>query len=63
MLKAHEELWEMTLSPLVSRLITKMNGKVRKDKTRAVTCKVPFNSAVQVYNFTRQDNRVAFGPC
>ncbi len=46
MLKAHEELWEMNLSPLVGRLLAKMNGKVRKDKTRAVTCKVPFNSCV-----------------
>jgi len=47
MLKAHEELWKLELSDDVEKLIEKANGYKRKDKTRAVTCEVPFNCCVQ----------------
>lgn len=46
MLKAHEELWEIKLNPKVDKLITEINGKRREDLTKAVTCKIPFNSCV-----------------
>jgi len=37
MLTAHEELWHMKLPADVDRLLTKINGKPRKDTSRAVT--------------------------
>ena len=42
MLKAHEELWEMELDPVVEQLLA-VKGK--RDKTRVVTYKCPFNNA------------------
>jgi major vault protein len=35
---------------------------IKRDKTRVVTFKCPFNSAVQVYDYKRKKSRVAFGP-
>ena len=43
MLKAHEELWEMELEPIVERLL---GFDKKRDKTRLVTFQCPFNSAV-----------------
>jgi major vault protein len=45
MLKAHEELWQMPLDSTVEDLIGfKMAGA--RDKTRLVTYRCPYNSAV-----------------
>jgi major vault protein len=44
MLKAHEELWEMPLDETVEELLG-FKG-IKRDKTRLVTYKCPFNSAV-----------------
>jgi len=63
MLKAHEDLKHYRLPADVDRLLTKLNGYKRTDTTRAITCQVPFNSAVQVYNFKEKRSTVAFGPC
>lgn len=60
MLKAHEELWEMPLDDMVEELLG--YSKSRRDKTRLITFKCPFNSAVQVYDFKRRQSRVVFGP-
>lgn len=59
MLKAHEELWEMDLDLKVEELL---GYTKRRDRTRLVTFKCPFNSAVQVYDFKRKISRVVFGP-
>jgi len=60
MLKAHEELWEMPLDETVEELLG-FKG-VKRDKTRLVTYKCPFNSAVQVYDYTKKKTRIVFGP-
>jgi len=62
MLTAHEELWAMQLSPEVEKILSKFNSTSRTDNTRAVTFQVPFNSAVQIYNYKKKVSRVAFGP-
>ena len=61
MLKAHEELWQMPLDEIVEELIG-FKGPVKRDKTRLVTYKCPYNSSVQVYDYKRKKSRVVFGP-
>ena len=58
MLKAHEVLWEMDLNERVESLL----GYERTDKTRVVTYKCPFNTAVQVYDYKQKKKRIEFGP-
>jgi len=53
MLKAHEELWSMPLDEMVEELVG-FKGGLRRDKTRLVTFKCPYNSAVQVYDYKRK---------
>lgn len=60
MLKAHEELWEMQLDETVEELLG-FKG-IKRDKTKLVTFKCPFNSAVQVYDYTKKQTRIVFGP-
>lgn len=60
MLKAHEELWEMPLDTVVERLLVPADTK--RDATKLVTYKCPFNSAVQVYDYKNKTSRVVFGP-
>jgi len=60
MLKAHEELWEMPIDETVEELLG-FKG-LRRDKTRLITFKCPFNSAVQVYDYKLKKSRIEYGP-
>lgn len=60
MLKAHEELWNMPIDPVIEELLGYRDGQ--RDKTKLVTYKCPFNSAVQVYDYKNKTSRVVFGP-
>ncbi|XP_062994279.1 major vault protein [Elgaria multicarinata webbii] len=76
MLSQDEELWEKELpahvealltigrDPVVdrSRECTEVNNEVYRDKTRAVSYRVPHNAAVQVYDYKERKSRVVFGP-
>ena len=74
MLKANEELWEKELPELVEQLLAQSNkgdekqkGPAAKtattrDKTRVVTYRAPFGSAVQVYDYKHKKSRIVFGP-
>ena len=63
MLKAHEELWEMDVSKDVRHLLKKANCMVKnRNRTLAVKYQVPFNSAVQIYDYKSQTSKVVFGP-
>jgi major vault protein len=63
MLQAHEDLWHMKLPSEVDKLLTKFNGRSRTDTSRAVTFQVPFNSAVQVFNYKKKgEETIRFGP-
>lgn len=60
MLKAHEELWEMPIDTVIEELLGYAEGQ--RDKTKLVTYRCPFNSAVQVYDYKNKTSRVVFGP-
>lgn len=76
MLTEDEQLWEKELDPLVEELLkapklTKVlssavhRGPVergKRDKHRVVTCTVPHNSLVQVFDYKSQRSRVFRGP-
>jgi len=78
MLNENEELWEKEMAPMVERLLTVTHVKAerhhdaeahqtatapkKRDKTRAVTYRVPHNAAVQIYDYTTKEARVVFGP-
>lgn len=60
MLQEHEELWPMPLDDTVEQLLGYKDS--RRDKTRLITFKCPYNSAVQVYDYKRKKSRVIYGP-
>ena len=60
MLQEHEELWPMPLDDTVEELLGFKGAK--RDRTRLVTFRCPFNAAVQVYDYKRKKSRVVFGP-
>lgn len=77
MLTHDEELWEKELPSNVETLLASGKDPVAdrgtrgaktqeaqppRDKTRAVTYRVPHNAAVQVYDYREKKARVVFGP-
>eukprot|EP01017_Pseudomicrothorax_dubius_P016763 TRINITY_DN1896_c0_g1_i6.p1 TRINITY_DN1896_c0_g1~~TRINITY_DN1896_c0_g1_i6.p1 ORF type:complete len:800 (+),score=283.28 TRINITY_DN1896_c0_g1_i6:30-2429(+) len=63
MLKPHEELWEMEVNEMVEELLKKSSdSRGSRDKTRVIFHRIPFNHAVQVYDYTKRESRVVFGP-
>ncbi|XP_007424389.1 major vault protein [Python bivittatus] len=76
MLSQDEELWEKHLPPHVEDLLTTDRDPLLdrskdssekgiglpRDKTRAVSYRVPHNAAVQVYDYKERKSRVVFGP-
>ncbi|KAE8577762.1 hypothetical protein XENTR_v10023042 [Xenopus tropicalis] len=76
MLTQDEELWEKELPANVETLLasgkdpladrSERPGQVQevqpRDRTRAVTYRVPHNAAVQVYDYREKKARVVFGP-
>ena len=63
MLAAHEELSEMELSETVEKIIAEQSTSgAKRDKTRVVSYRIPFNTAVQVYDYKKKESRVVFGP-
>lgn len=58
MLKAHEELWNMELGDSVEQLL----NIPRRQKHRVVSYQVPFNNAVQVYDYKQKTSRILLGP-
>lgn len=59
-LAEHEELWPMPLDEMVEQLLGYKAAK--RDATRMVTYKCPYNSAIQVYDYKRKKSRVVYGP-
>jgi major vault protein len=72
MLNADEELWEKPLSPLIEELLaqprlTKIGNepgqpRVPRPKHKVVSCNVPHNSLIQVYDYKKKTARVVMGP-
>jgi len=61
MLKSHEELTEISLPDNVKKILTKENG-CESDLTKVISYKIPYNCAVQIYDFRVKESRVMFGP-
>lgn len=64
MLKAHEEFYVKELTDTEEKLIAK-NFNIpgyKRDKTRVITFRCPFNHAVQVYDYKAKKSRVILGP-
>jgi len=61
MLKTNEELSEINLSQQVIDLLQK-EREDKLDLTKVISYKIPFNSAVQVYDYNKKTSRVVFGP-
>ena len=63
MLKAHEELFDMELPELVEQILAKdRNEQGKRIKYKVITNRVPYNAAVQIYDFKRKSSKVVFGP-
>lgn len=75
MLSHDEELWEKDLPPNVEKLLSAARDPLThrsdrsepedaapRDRTRAVSYRVPHNAAVQVYDYREKMARVVFGP-
>jgi major vault protein len=75
MLEENEELWNKVLPPLVEELLasprltknmavtdTKSGVRIRRKPYEVVTCNVPHNSVVQVYDYKEKSARVIVGP-
>jgi len=71
MLKSNEELWEKELPEGVESLLQEREYTGNKsdnrrpearNKTMVVTYRAPHNSAVQVYDYHKNQSRVQFGP-
>ncbi len=59
MLKPNEQLYEYELSEMVEELLENAG---KRDKTRVITYKCPFNTAVQISNYKKKTARIVFGP-
>lgn len=74
LLNEDEELWNKELPALVEDLLTRprytkhlkmaddLGGRAPRNKSKVVTCNVPHNHFVQVYDFTSKKARVVRGP-
>eukprot|EP00049_Salpingoeca_infusionum_P009986 m.169685 g.169685 ORF g.169685 m.169685 type:complete len:858 (+) comp14504_c0_seq1:497-3070(+) len=77
MLSENEELFEKVLPPQVEELLASQRDPLAdrsdrrrgpakstgaREKTRAVTFRVPHNAAVQIYDYQEKQARVVFGP-
>lgn len=61
MLQPHEQLYEIELPKAVEDLLPK-NSDGCIDKTKVVTYRCPFNSAIQIYDYKKKKSRIVFGP-
>uniref|UniRef100_UPI0039807BAA hypothetical protein n=1 Tax=Salmonella sp. s51228 TaxID=3159652 RepID=UPI0039807BAA len=74
MLNQDEELWSKELTPAVEALLTENKDPLagrgdktttpttKRDKTKAVTFRVPHNACIQIYDYKEKKARVIFGP-
>ena len=75
LLNENEELWSKELDSSVETLLLALTefGRVReselraisrkkRDKTKCVSCRVPHNSSVHIYDYKQKKARVVFGP-
>ena len=62
MLKADEDLFKKELPEVVTELLNDQGGIKNRKLHNLVTFRVPYNSAVQIYDYKLKKSRVVFGP-
>eukprot|EP00826_Nyctotherus_ovalis_P051824 TRINITY_DN649_c0_g1_i15.p1 TRINITY_DN649_c0_g1~~TRINITY_DN649_c0_g1_i15.p1 ORF type:complete len:633 (-),score=259.21 TRINITY_DN649_c0_g1_i15:188-2086(-) len=62
MLKADEDLFDKELPDVVVELLNTEGGAKSRRLSSVVTYRVPYNSAVQIYDYKLKRSRVVFGP-
>lgn len=61
MLQPHEQLFEIEIPKAVEELLPK-NADGTLDRTRVISYRCPFNSAIQIYDYKKKKSRIVFGP-
>jgi major vault protein len=61
-LKPDEILWEKELPANVEQIYLRDGNLTKRDKTRIVAYKCPFNAIIQIYNMKEKTSRIVFGP-
>ncbi len=63
LLEANEELWSNELSEIEEQILEKANPEVgKRDKTKIVSYKCPYNQVMQIFNYKSEKSRIVFGP-
>lgn len=63
LLEANEELWSNELSEIEEEILENANPEMgRRDKTKVVSYKCPYNTVMQIFNYKTEKSRVIFGP-
>ena len=61
MLEPHEQLYEVEIPKAVEDLLPKRSDGTL-DRTRVISYRCPFNSAIQIYDYKKKKSRIVFGP-
>jgi len=63
LLEANEELWINELSEIEEEILENANPEMgKRDKTRVVSYKCPYNTVMQIFNYKTEKSRIVFGP-
>mmetsp|Transcript_37203 Transcript_37203/g.38582 ORF Transcript_37203/g.38582 Transcript_37203/m.38582 type:complete len:821 (-) Transcript_37203:51-2513(-) len=62
LLQPNEILWSKEMPDKIEKLYLKDMHLKKRDKTRIVAYKCPFNSVMQIYNLKERSNRIVLGP-
>lgn len=62
LLNSNEVLWEKEMHSNIEKIYLRDCAITKRDKTRVVTYKCPFNCVMQIYNLKSKSNRIVLGP-
>jgi len=63
LLEANEELWANELTEVEEEILENANPEGgKRDKTRVVSYKCPYNAVMQIFNYKIEKSRIVFGP-
>lgn len=62
LLQSNEVSWEKELPDKVEKIYLKDMNLQKRDKTKIISYRCPFNSIMQIYNLKQKTNRIVIGP-
>jgi len=62
LLEPDEELWEKEMQENIEKLYLAELNMTKRNKSRVIAFKCPFNSVMQIYNLKLKENRIVLGP-